>query len=413
MPPFVADLSAVADDPLAFSAARIVAALARQQWHIEGPAAVKLSTLAKRLGSIEPGAIESVEASGFATRVRDGADPWIRPTGLALAVGGFIGTAIDLPATDRDGDPAPILLVDLARTGLPSVPAEALAFHLGREVGELWADLGTLAVADLVALWPDHPAGPAASLTPHSAERMGLRLASDGSRWLRAGDPDPADIRRAVPDDEDDEVDPIALAVDRREVGGLDGLILAETVAGARRERFDAIADWMDPERDRERLTEQRRESMARTVERRRLVEATRRLPAAERKARLADLDARHQAERWAKIHERMAEQPEVVSLQPPPPPPFRVFLGMRSTWPIPVGPRGAWHPWQPSDGLCPECGNRPLSRLTVCLHCHRSGLDDLLNPPRRAPKRSVLTPGQAQGKAQSRPTAGLKGGIG
>lgn len=411
--PFVADppaASAMADDPLARSVARLVLGLARQLWRPEGPASVRPSSLAKHYGPIEPGAVDSLVASGYAVRLGDRPDSPLRSTGLALAVGGFGATAIELPSTTPDGGPVPALLVDLARTGLPSVPAEGLAFHLGRDVDDLWAALGELAAAGLADLWPDHPAGPAASLSPYGMGCLGLRLAPDGSRWLRANDPDPAPSRPFGAAEDDDGPDPIDFATDDREIGGLDALILAETVAEARRARLDQIDDHLCPERERERREARRRENVARTVERRRLKEACARLPAAERKARLRELDARHEAERWAAIRDRIAEQPEPVSLTPPPPQPFRVFLGMRHPWPVPVGPREAWHPWRPSDGPCPECGDRPLVSLAVCLHCHRSGLDDILGPVRRSP---VARGSGKRSEGGHAPMSNLKGGIG
>ncbi len=96
---------------------------------------------------------------------------------LVEAEGAADGSGLFEP--EQPGEPLVEVLVGW-QCSSPRV--EDLADHLGRDVEDLWDEFQELERRGLVEVWPDHPAGPAVMLSSLTADRLRLRLASDGFR---------------------------------------------------------------------------------------------------------------------------------------------------------------------------------------------------------------------------------------
>ena len=285
-----------------------------------------------------------------------------------------------------EGLPSPDLVALLARWPSSFPAVEDLANHLGQDVEDLWEEFQEAERSGVVSLWPDHPAGPAVMLSSWSASTLGLRLASDGSRWLGRRDQDPTsidpqnrfrieadlDLDPTRPDFLDDYRDPGAFAGDET-------LEATEAVARLSRDVEDAWSDQDDGSGPKV-LVEDRELSFD---------------------------------ERW-----EAAERDQAVVRLPRP----RLLLGQRLTWPV-LTP-GAEPPriWCPGDGPCPACFGGPVAVATYCLVCHRSGLDPLIREMIRREggrakgrRQDQAKPSRAlkAGKRQVEKVQALRGGIG
>ncbi len=263
---------------------------------------------------------------------------------------------------------------------------EDLAKPSGRDVEEFWEEVLEAERAGVVETWADHPAGPTVMISSLTAERNGIRLSSDGTRWIGLDEPDPTSIDRPLtiiietdcatdldrPNYLDSQPDPKALV-------GSKSLEAIEDAGRCCRRVEDA---WQD-----------RDSGVGPEV-----------------------LTLDHEAsfdELWT-----ASERDEVVVKLPAP----RLLIGLSLVWPVMTPGAVPPRPWRPGDGLCPACFGRDLSRSSYCLVCCRSGLDDLIRrmspqaPARIA--RSRLAPAKTlrTSKATNRRVGKdrpLKGGLG
>ena len=290
---------------------------------------------------------------------------------------------LDLDQTLEPRPPLIQLLIDW-RVAVPLV--EELATHLGQDPEPLWDEVLGLETQGLVETWPDHPAGPAVMLSSLTADALGLRLSTDGTRWLRPGEPDPTsidpDLGLVTETDWSQDQDLLGLldqTPDPSLLGGPEAALAAEA---AERQCLDLLDQWTDPDP----------EAQAPVV--------------LDHEPDLKD--------RW-----RAASQEQPTVFLPAP----RLLLGQSLPWPVLVP--GREQHWHPGSGPCPGCREQFLGVRTYCLVCCRSGLDDLLahllrlETRRQVPMVRRPEPGPKPTKGATRrhvravKTPGLRGGLG
>jgi len=248
------------------------------------------------------------------------------------------------------------LLATLATFGMSMVPMTTLAEATGRDVMDLWDDCLDAERRGLVEPWADHPTGPTVTISPLVANRLRLTLSEDGSRWLLPRQLDPTrvleNVRLAGASIGNDSDQP-RNADDERSAG-----IIADLADPDASEPLEILtteerAEWLVS----------RMANDAEEVEVDRLLARTFRrspVPVAESNT------GRDFAEELA----RRLPRPQVL-------------VGMACSWPVFADQEFTADPvrWLPSVGPCPECQGRTFDRLTYCVVCDRSGVDDLLPP--------------------------------
>ena len=308
----------------------------------------------------------------------------VRPSGSWLSVDA-VARSIVRPKVKRQRrgiDPTRLgpsvhaaLVADLAREPAAVVEVEPFALRRGEDVEALWDALTRAEAEGLVDLWPDGPTGPAATLSTLAADRLGLALAADGSRWIWPGDADPTD-----PDGE--------LRI------GPDSAISGDAEIGGNSAIFDLLPDpgQVEPVVALVAFEDARSRVKALATDQRGDVEAIvsrgRGAPP-ERFGPVVDAD----------VFGRMVPQPVHI-------------LGLSLAWPVATPGASPPRAWIPGDGTCPACKGQDLCRVTYCLVCCRSGLDGILPsvaPPR--PARPVVR--SSRRNTPSTPETTLKGGLG
>jgi hypothetical protein len=234
--------------------------------------------------------------------------------------------------------------------------------------------------ADWLSGWPDGPEGPACCLTPLSAERLGLQISSDFSKWIRIGAHDPTD----------DDHPQMLLEADVTNENG--------------HSAFDDIADDIGTPPE---LAIEAEDVEARAAE----------LAEIELPDVIAIADHRPVKRKtrgqWSEAGIMSILESECLDYDPE----LRIprptkLLGSARSWPVMVPGVVPPRPWTPGDGPCPICRGLPLDSRTACLICLCAGVDPLLariRSPAPAPDRKPPAP---LGTVHTQ-RAALAGGLG
>lgn len=235
--------------------------------------------------------------------------------------------------------------------------ATDLADRLGCDVEDVWEALGEAERGGWAETWADDPRGPSVALSALSASRLGLRLSSDGRRWLGPGQVErtfgEAPPYVTMTDLTDpatwDGPDPLASLEDSRAMQGIDSLALSEA---CEKMAADYVAG-LDP------ASRPRPDGLANLVK------------------------------AWQGFGSSLdrAKLPQPV-----------LIFGLSPAWPV----------RRPASGPCPGCRSRRLGPAAYCLICNRSGIDHLLGSADQLPP----GPGAAEVKA-ALAEAGRKGKAG
>jgi hypothetical protein len=242
------------------------------------------------------------------------------------------------------------LVIAVASMGTTSPTIDDLAEHLGRGQDDLCAELVEASDAGLIDLWPDSPSGPAVVLSVISAQRLGLAISADRSKWIRIGQPEigdddpPRELTEADVTSEDgrspfdDVADPIMSPPD---------IAIEAEAAEVRVVRLAGITTDDTPAAD--------------TVRTSKPVKAGR---------------------AWSEDRLRSILEGESLDgsdeMRIPRP---NKLIGSGRTWPYMVPDSKPLRPWTgPKDGPCPACGGLRLNCRTVCIVCHNSGVQGLLD---------------------------------
>jgi len=358
--------------------------------------ATEIGKVAKLQGVSLAMEVDRAEMRGMIETSERGFKTWVKLSDLGECLFGLKGPIRDeaRPAQPGDDDrhppseldPSSALVRLLIRRRSATSLVEDLAVRSGRDIEDFWEEVLQAERDGLVETWADHPSGPTVMLSSLTTERNGLRLSSDGTRWIDRDDPDPTSIDRPLrfstetdcsvdldrPDFLDTQADPRALT-------GPESLEAAEDAIRGCRRVEDA---WHD-----------RDNGVGPEV--------------------LAlDHEASHD-ELWG-----ASEREELVVRLPAP----RLLLGLALVWPVMTPGADPPRLWRPGDGPCPACLGRALSSASYCLVCCRSGLDDIIrrmdppSPARVARSRQTTAKSSRASKATSR-RAGtdrpLRGGLG
>ncbi len=343
--------------------------------------------------------VADAEEAGFVRRDSSRDEAWIGLEKFAVGVFGLAGGK-RRPRPDP-GEFAGLdhsnLLGAIASFESTAPPVEAVAWAGGRGVESTWDELLVAEHAGLVSTWPDHPVTPTVSLSPYVAGRLELVLSDDGSIWLDGSRRDPTWTLEGV-----------RIATETDCSAGESAGIFAGTIDPSSPEGYATVADR---ERAEWIIGKARAEREPAAVARRE----------ADRKADARRMRSMSLSERCALALDgvsRVEDEPDPAARLPRP----QALLGIRRVWPVEILVDGNPRLWTPDLGPCPECAGRPMDVITLCLVCHRSGIDHLIPHVRadalaqaEATSRRGSRLGRSRRKAArrgKRPAATLRGGL-